>query len=83
MCAILANVIIKFIRALSFTLAFFGFAGWVYIAENAAFHPVSLTWPLTHLAPYPREDVFGVICFAVSFVAMLVYRYLKEDDKKR
>lgn len=72
----------NFIRALSFTLFVFGFAGWVYIASNAVHHPESLSWPLTHLLPWPREDTFGIVCFAVSFVALFVYMYLRKEDKE-
>lgn len=64
----------KAIRAISFTLFVYGFAGWAYIAANAVVHPESLPWPLTHLAPFPREDTFGVMCFVGSFLALIVYR---------
>lgn len=67
------------VRAVSFTVFVFGFAGWVYIAMNAVFHPESLAWPLTHLAPWPREDTFGIACFVLSFIALLIYRFLKEE----
>lgn len=68
----------KALLAFSFTVFVFGFAGWAYIAQNAIYHPVTLAMPLTHFATFPREDTFGMICFAVSFVALLVYRYLRE-----
>jgi TRAP-type C4-dicarboxylate transport system permease small subunit len=64
---------IRTIRALSFTVFVFGFAGWVYIAQNATHHPETLGLPLTHFLPYPREDTFGAACFALSFVALFVY----------
>jgi hypothetical protein len=70
------------IRALSFTVFVFGFAGWVYIAQNAVFHPATLPLPLTHLAPFPREDTFGVTCFALSFLALFIYMYVREDARK-
>jgi hypothetical protein len=72
----------KFLLALTFTVFVFGFAGWIYIAENAVNHPETLPLQLTHLAPYPHEDTFGVICFALSFVALFSYRYLRETDRK-
>ncbi|HEU5186891.1 MAG TPA: hypothetical protein VFT87_00120 [Candidatus Saccharimonadales bacterium] len=68
----------KIIRALSFTVFVFGFAGWIYIAQNAVHHPETLALPLTHLLPFPREDIFGIACFGLSFIALFVYRYLKE-----
>lgn len=72
----------KIISALSFTVFVFGFAGWIYIAQNAVFHPETLALPLTHLAPFPREDTFGTVCFALSFVALFTYMYLREDSRK-
>jgi len=71
------------IRALSFTVFVFGFAGWVYIAQNAVFHPATLALPLTHFAPFPREDTFGAICFALSFLALFTYVYMRDDTKRR
>jgi len=71
------------LRALSFTVFVFGFAGWVYIAGNAMHHPQSLSWPLTHLAPYPREDTFGVICFILSFISLFIYMYLRESARSK
>lgn len=50
-------------------VAFYTFAGWAYIALNAVVHPETLAWPLTHLAPWPREDTFGIVCFVVSFTS--------------
>lgn len=69
----------RILRALSFTVFVFGFAGWVYIAQNATNHPETLALPLTHFAPYPREDTFGVVCFALSFIALFIYMYLKDE----
>lgn len=73
----------KLFRALSFTTFVYGFAGWVYIAQNAVHHPESLAWPLTHFAPFPREDTFGAVCFAVSFLSLFAYMYLREDNCKK
>lgn len=69
----------QFVRALSFTVFVFGFAGWIYIAQNAVHHPETLALPLTHLLPFPREDIFGIVCFGLSFIALFIYRYLKEE----
>lgn len=70
-------------KALTFTVFVYGFAGWIYIALNAAFHPQTLSLPLTHLLPWPREDTFGAVCFGVSFIALLVYRMLRESDSRK
>jgi hypothetical protein len=59
------------------TVALYSFAGWAYIAANAVAHPESLPWPLTHLAGWPREDTFGVLCFGVSFLAAVAARLLE------
>jgi hypothetical protein len=69
----------RILRALSFTIFVFGFSGWIYIAQNASYHPETLSLPLTHLLPFPREDTFGVICFVFSFFALFTYMYLRED----
>ncbi len=69
--------IINILRALFFTLFIFSFAGWVYIAMNAVFHPTTLTLPLTHLLPYPREDTFGIACFGVSIVSCFFWSLLQ------
>ena len=63
--------------ALLATVALYAFAGWVYVALNAIVHPESLAWPLTHFAGWPREDTFGVMCFALSFACTLARRILR------
>lgn len=73
----------KFVRALSLTIFVFGFAGWIYIAGNAVFHPETLSWPLTHFAPWPREDTFGAVCFGSSFIAFFVWNYTRQTKKNR
>jgi len=73
----------RLLLALSFTLFVFGFAGWMYIAGNAVHHPETLSMPLTHLAAHPREDSFGAGCFAVSFIALFTYMYLRDDGRGR
>lgn len=72
----------KLFRSLLLTLFVFGFAGWVYIAGNAWFHPESLAWPLTHFAPWPREDTFGAVCFAVSFISFFFWNYTRDTKNK-
>jgi hypothetical protein len=73
----------RIVRALSFTVFIFGFAGWVYIAQNAAHHPETLAMPLTHFAPFPREDTFGAVCFGLSFIALFTYMYLRDEGHKQ
>lgn len=72
----------RILRAFSFSVFVFGFAGWFYIAQNAVHHPETLALPLTHLLPYPREDTFGIVCFGLSFIALFMYMYLREDRQK-
>jgi hypothetical protein len=77
------KMVIKIIKALSFSLFVFGLAGWIYIAESAWFHPITLSEPLTHLLPFPREDTFGTICFGTSFVAFLVWNLIRYTENKK
>jgi hypothetical protein len=72
----------KFFQALTFTGFIFGFGGWFYIAENAVFHPITLGMRLTHFAPYPHEDTFGAICFAVSLICCFTYMMIRDDGRK-
>ncbi|MBU1130003.1 hypothetical protein KKE45_01635 [Patescibacteria group bacterium] len=69
----------KIIKALSLTLFVHSFAGWVYIAHNAVYHPETLSRGLTHFAPWPREDTFGIVCFAVSIVSFFVWSMVKDE----
>jgi hypothetical protein len=59
------------------TIAVYGFVGWAYIAGNAIRHPYTLTRQLTHLAPWPHEDQFGLACFAVSAGAYFLVQLSK------
>jgi hypothetical protein len=72
----------KLIRSLSFTFFVFGLLGWLYIVLNSAIHPVTLSWPLTHLLPFPREDTFGAISFFVSFISFFIWNMTKEEDHR-
>lgn len=65
------------------TLAVYGLAAWAYVALIGVFFPQSLPWRLTHFASGPRTDTFGEVSFVVSFVAFLVYRWLREADRDR
>lgn len=71
----------KVVESAALTGFVFGVLGFIYIAGNAWFHPESLSWPLTHLLPYPREDVFAMCCFAVGAVCLFVYNLVKIDRK--
>ena len=73
---------LKFLKALSFTLFVFGLLGWIYIVINATFHPQTLPLQLTHFAPYPREDTFGEISFIVSLVSFFIWNLIRYTDKK-
>lgn len=53
-------------------------AGWIYIAAVALVHPQTLPMQLTHFAMWPREDTFGEVSFAVSFVSFFVWNLIKE-----
>ena len=68
----------KIIKAVSLTLFVFGLLGWLYIILSATVHPETLSWPLTHLAPWPREDTFGIFSFAISFISFLIWNLVKD-----
>jgi amino acid permease len=69
----------KVTRALSLTTFVFGLLGWMYIVGIAYIHPETLPQALTHLTPWIREDTFGIVCFAVSFVSFFVWNMSKRD----
>lgn len=71
----------KIINAASITIFVFGLIGWIYIVISATFHPQTLSWQLTHLAPWPREDTFGIICFGTSFISFFIYNLTKDYKK--
>jgi len=70
----------KIALAASLTLALYGFAGWVYIALVALVQPQTLSWQLTHLAKFPREDTFGEVCFVLSAVSFFIYYLLRRPE---
>jgi hypothetical protein len=75
---VLYNMFMKILRSLTLTLFVFGLIGWIYIVISATVHPQTLTWPLTHLLPWPREDTFGIICFGTSFVSFFIWNLIKK-----
>ena len=72
----------RFLRSLSLTLFIFGLLGWIYIVINSEVHMQTLSMPLTHLLPYPREDTAGIISFVVSMVSFFVWDYLKSSPER-
>jgi hypothetical protein len=68
----------KLIESLSLTLFVFGLLGWLYIAGAALVHPSTLTLPLSHLTQFIREDTFGIICFAVSFISFFIWNLVRK-----
>ena len=70
----------KILKPFFLTGFIFGLLGWIYIAGNAWFHPETLSLPLTHLVPWPREDTFGTVCFGVSIISFLVWNLI--NDRK-
>lgn len=69
----------KILKSLSLTGFVFGLLGWLYIVISATFHPQTLSWQLTHFAPWPREDTFGVVSFAVSFISFFIWNLIKDN----
>ncbi len=69
----------KIVKAASFTIFVFGLLGWLYFAAVALAHPQILQLQLTHLATWPREDTFGIVSFAVSFVSFFIWNLVKDN----
>jgi hypothetical protein len=65
------------LQATLLTIFVHSFVGWLYIAGNAIAHPETLPLPLTHLAPWPREDTFGIACFALSIVSFFAWNMVR------
>lgn len=72
----------KTLKSLFLTLFVFGLFGWLYIVVSATFHPQTLPMPLTHFLPFPREDTFGSISFAVSMISFFVWNLIKDKGSK-
>ena len=73
---------LQIVRATAFTIFVFGFSGWFYIAQNAVFHPQTLQLQLSHLLPWPHEDTFGAVCYALSFIALFTYMLVRDRPDK-
>jgi hypothetical protein len=69
----------KIVKAASFTLFIFGLLGWLYVAAIALVHPETLKLQLTHFALWPREDTFGALSFAVSFISFFIWNMVKDN----
>ena len=73
----------RIMQSLTLTGSVFGLVGFFYIAGNSWFHRETLPLPLTHFAPYPREDTFGALCFLTAMVSFFSYTLLKTNVDKR
>jgi hypothetical protein len=69
----------KIVKAATFTLFIFGLLGWLYIVAIALIHPETLKLQLTHFAPWPREDTFGILSFIVSFISFFIWNMVREN----
>jgi hypothetical protein len=67
------------VKAASFTFFIFGLLGWLYIFAVALVHPETLSIQLTHFAPWPREDTFGIVSFIVSFISFFIWNLVKDN----
>ena len=61
----------------------YGLLGGLYIIGNAWIHPESLSWQLTHLTPWIREDTFGIISLITSACAYLILQLLKDRPSQQ
>jgi hypothetical protein len=69
----------KIVKAASFTFFIFVFLGLLCIAAVTLVHPQTLPLQLTHFAPWPREDTFGIVCFVVSFISFFIWNLVKDN----
>lgn len=65
------------LRSLFLTIWIYSAAAGFYIVVNAWVHPETLSWQLTHFAPWPREDTFGAFSWLVSFVSFFIWNLLR------
>lgn len=72
----------KLVKSSSLTLFVFGVLGWMYVAASAMFHPHTLSWQLTHFAPWPREDTFGIVCFGVAIASFFIWNLARYSTEK-
>lgn len=72
----------RLLQAIALAVALYGFAAWVYVAISAIVVPHTLKLPLWHFTNWPREDTFGAVSFAVSFVAFVTYRMLASPAER-
>ena len=70
------------LQAVLKTVWLYGLLGGLYICVNAWVHPETLSWQLTHLTPWIREDTFGIIAFTASAAAFFVLQLLGKPDHK-
>jgi hypothetical protein len=63
------------------TIRDYGFAAWVYVAVVAAFRPQHLPEPVAQLPSWPRLDLVGAICFALSAIAAFALSLLSRSDR--
>lgn len=69
----------KIVKVASFTFFIFGLLGWLYVAAVALVHPQTLQVQLTHFTPWLREDTFGIVSFAVSFISFFIWNLIKDN----
>jgi hypothetical protein len=62
-------------------LIYFWSARVVIIAAVALVHPETPGLQLTHFAPWPREDNFGIVSFAVSFISFFIWNLVKDNKR--
>jgi hypothetical protein len=73
------NFIMRLFQAALKTIWLYSLGGGLYICVNAWVHPESLSWQLTHLTPWIREDTFGMLCFITSAIAYFLLQIVRHD----
>ena len=68
----------KIIERIALSVFVFSLLGGLYVILVSFFRVETLTIQLSHLTPWIREDTFGIISWAVSFISFLVWNLVRK-----
>jgi hypothetical protein len=74
------------LRSVTLSAWIFGLLGWVYAVAIQLRYPEALALPLAHFSFWPfsmRLDTFGILCFALSWVMVILWRLLGDALESR
>ena len=76
------DILVKVVMVSGETLFLYGLLAWAYGIIFFFIEPKSLYWPLSHLTPNLRQDVFTIASFIVSMVGFFIWRLFKGKAKR-